>query len=210
MTGEKAEKEELALNSGRFTCERMHAKISKTTCLSRQFALVQGSKRFLFPECGSCSQGKIIAKEQQNMIGDKKEGATMQEQKKPGEETGEEKVKKCEECKERPPISKHSRLCAVCLQKKAMKARAEKAEKAKKDKKPLAAEKAKPAINPQPLPKALPKTDLTMVQVDFGGYAQIFDGVKKLAEEEIRPVELQIIYLLKSYLGRQKEPLKVA
>jgi len=142
----KMEIRDVSLIREYFFCERMHAKIPKATCVARQAALVQDSRRFLFPECGNCSQGKIIAKEQQNVNGDKKDETIMEEEIIPGEKTGEGKGKT--------------------------------------------------------LPEPPPKTDMAVVQVDFGDYAQIFEGVKKMAEEEIRPVELQIIYLLKSYLGR--------
>ena len=99
---EKAKKEELALNSGHFTCERMHARISKATCFARQFALVQGSKRFLFPECGSCSQGKKIAQDQPNTSGGKNEGPIIREQINPGEKPGKKKVKNVKSVGEGP------------------------------------------------------------------------------------------------------------
>lgn len=123
---------------------------------------------------------------------------------------GEEGKRLCKDCGEKPTMSAKCPYCASCMRKKSIEARAAKVGKVQKDNKAPAAGKAKIGIKPPALPKTPAKTKMAVVQVDFGGYSQIFEGVKKLAEEEIRPVELQIIYLLKSALGRHKEPLKVA
>ena len=45
------------------------------------------------------------------------------------------------------------------------------------------------------------------ILIDFSPYDNILEGIEKLAEEEVRPVELQIIYILKSYLKSQQNSL---
>jgi hypothetical protein len=46
-------------------------------------------------------------------------------------------------------------------------------------------------------PQQSPDTTLT---IEFKNYSSILREVEKLAEEEVRPVELQVIYILKQYL----------
>lgn len=40
----------------------------------------------------------------------------------------------------------------------------------------------------------------TRVVIEFGGYMSIFQAIKNLAEEELRPVDMQVIYMLKNQL----------
>ena len=46
-------------------------------------------------------------------------------------------------------------------------------------------------------PQQSPDTTLT---IEFKKHPSILREVEKLAEEEVRPVELQVIYILKQYL----------
>jgi len=41
--------------------------------------------------------------------------------------------------------------------------------------------------------------------INFGKYGSILKKVENIAEEEMRPVDLQVIYMLKSYLNNEKE-----
>jgi hypothetical protein len=157
-------------------------------------------------KCFSCGKFTEIKKKKEGPKIAGEEKVDMLDQGNPGGE----KVRLCKDCGEKPTISPKCPYCASCMRKKSIAARAEKAEKAQAANKAPEPGKPKPAVNPQPLIETPPRTGLAVVQVDFGGYPQIFEGLKKLAKEEIRPVELQIIYLLKSHLGRVNDPLRAA
>jgi hypothetical protein len=43
----------------------------------------------------------------------------------------------------------------------------------------------------------------TVLRIDFAKYSSILKEIKKLAEEEVRPVELEVIYILKRYVSGQ-------
>ena len=119
----------------------MHAKIPKSTCFARQFALVRGTRSFLFPECGSCSQGKAIAKEHQKIVRGDKEKSLMPDQAKSGSEASEGKAQMCKDCGEKPTISPHGPYCSSCMQKRAMAARARNKKAPQKDNGPQAGKK---------------------------------------------------------------------
>ena len=189
------EKGNVFLDSKYFNCERMHAKIPKATCFARQFALVQGSRRFLFPECGDCSQGKLIVKEHQNMLGGEKGKSIMPDQAKSGNEAREDGARLCKECGEKPPMG-NGPYCASCLQKRAVKARMKhpKASKRKKGERPA----ARPTAHSQ----GTPKVGTAAIRIDFGKHGTVLEEVVKLADEQMRPLETQIIFMLKTCLKR--------
>ncbi len=43
-----------------------------------------------------------------------------------------------------------------------------------------------------------------VIQVDFQKHMDVFNQVVKLAEEELRPLDLQILYILKGHLHYTK------
>lgn len=131
---------------------------------------------------------KIAGEEKVNMVDQNK--------------TGGEKPRLCKDCGEKPTISAKCPYCASCMRKRSIVARERKKEESGRDQTGL--------IKTPPGPKEAPKSEMAVVQVDFGGYPQILEGLKKMAKEEIRPVELQILYLVKSYLGRVNDPLRAA
>ena len=100
-----------------------------------------------------------------------------------------EEKKLCEECGERPRMSKFTKYCSPCLNsfKQAKKSAPEtpSTEKATTDK-----EKPEKAL----------KTANAAVVIEFGRYASVLDEVKKLADEEMRPVDMQVVYMLKKHL----------
>ena len=184
------------LDSRYFDCLRLHAKIPKSTCLARQFSLVRGTRSFLFPECGSCSQGKVIAQEHQNVIGGEKEKSLMVDQTKSGNEAREGGARLCQDCGEKPPMSPHSPYCSSCMQKRATKARMKSKKASKREK-----EEA-PAVGPGAHRKEAFRAGRVIMPVDFGRYREVLEAVVKLAEEEMRPLEIQIVFMLKSCLKR--------
>lgn len=109
--------------------------------------------------------------------------------------------KVCQDCGERPPISKKSPYCARCMAKRANEAK--KAKKAKK--KPLPKHPKKVSPSKAKAEKSPPHGDEAVVTIDFGKYAPILRKVESLAEEEVRSVESQIIYILKICLSSSAE-----
>jgi len=109
-----------------------------------------------------------------------------------------EGVRTCEECGERKTISPKHSLCPSCMAK-----RSSAAQKAKKT------VPGKPKTKTRDNAKAKPEKPLQGQNeartINFGKYGSILREVEKLAEEEMRPVDLQVIYMLKNYLNNEKE-----
>jgi hypothetical protein len=53
-----------------------------------------------------------------------------------------------------------------------------------------------------------PTIENTAVNIDFGKHPLIFKQVRELADQEIKPLELQIIYVLKCYFETGDMPFK--
>ena len=45
----------------------------------------------------------------------------------------------------------------------------------------------------------------TALEIEFGKHVSVLRDIERLAEEELRPVDLQIIYMLKNHLSSKKE-----
>jgi len=119
-----------------------------------------------------------------------------------------ENKKICEKCSEKPSISKFSKYCSSCLN--SFKTDKEKAPGKPKRKK-VSIDKALPEKVPETpkrekassgtaKPEKAPRTPDTAVRIEFGKYISVFKEVEKLADEEMRPVDMQIIYMLKKQL----------
>ena len=100
--------------------------------------------------------------------------------------------KLCEECKEKPLISPNHRLCASCMAIKSNKAR-------KQRNKTTAKEKMQKVAPPKGKVKSSPHGNMEFI-LDFEKYPPLLDKVTELAEEEMRPVDLQIFFMLREYL----------
>ena len=111
-----------------------------------------------------------------------------------------EGLKLCELCKSKPTITPRHRHCAGCMGK--MKKGIKKAAN-KLSKKPLRKPKGLSAVNTSLAVKPLQGAN-TSVSIDFREYFDIWGRIQKLAEEEIRPPEMQIIYILKKYLDQAR------
>lgn len=109
----------------------------------------------------------------------------------------------CSDCLEKERLG-NSPFCASCLGIRGNRAKAVKA-KDKGTEKPTKARKAqsKPKGRPKSK-KPLSKTD-TALRIEFGKHASILREVESLADKEIRPVECQVIYMLKKQLTREEE-----
>jgi len=110
----------------------------------------------------------------------------------------------CEECGERPTISPKHPLCPVCLAAKSNEKQASKRTGKKAVKKAGAKRKESVAPSIDKGEKPQPRGDLELV-VDFGKYGDVLKVVEALAEDEVRPVESQVIYILKRYLAGIKQ-----
>ena len=86
-------------------------------------------------------------------------------------------------------ISPGSPLCASCMAVKAHEAR-------KTKKKPSAQAKIKKEVPGA----AKPGRDDTTLIIEFGKHVPVLREVERQAEEEMRPIDLQVIYILKKHL----------
>ena len=104
-----------------------------------------------------------------------------------------ENVKLCEDCGQKPTLHPNSTLCASCMAKRSH---------GQRKTKQKATEKPKPANkgNHKHFPTKAPETANTAITIEFGKHGSILKEVEKLADEEMRPLDLQILYILKNYL----------
>ena len=108
----------------------------------------------------------------------------------------EESERTCKECGEKPTISPGCPYCASCMAVRSHKARPVKKKGPVKSKKKDTKDKAEPQK---------PQQDLnTALTIEFGKYVSVLNEIEKIAEEEVRSVNLQVIYILKNYLNSAK------
>lgn len=97
--------------------------------------------------------------------------------------------KLCKKCSEKPAISKFSPYCSPCLNSfKTVKKKAPEVLKKKK----AGSDKAKP--------EKARKTANAAVVIEFGKYDSILNEVKNLANDQMRPLDMQILFMLKKQL----------
>ena len=99
----------------------------------------------------------------------------------------------CEECNKNKTISPKHSLCASCMAIRSHKARSGK-------KKDPVKPKSKKTIHDKAKPEKPQKGHDTALTIEFGKYASVLNEIEKVAEEEVRSVDLQVIYILKKYL----------
>ena len=109
-------------------------------------------------------------------------------QKPPAATVKQENTRICEEC-DKTTISPKHPLCASCMARRSNKKRPPKKKGDTQGKNK--AEKVQQRGN----------MELT---IRFGKYASLLTEIEKMAEEEVRPPDLQVIYILKSYLNNAK------
>ena len=147
------------------------------TCLD--FAAVQNWKAFNCEQCGFYME-------------------TLQ---KPPESTAkQENTRICEKCGKNPTIQPNSPLCASCIGKQAWKDG--KAKKRPPNKKVPASTKRKETTQGQGKHKAEIGQPRAHFEVIFNEkYSLVLDEVERLAEDQVRTTEEQIIYIIKTYLS---------
>ena len=108
-----------------------------------------------------------------------------------------ENTRICGECKERQTISPGNPYCASCMSKKSWEARRVKKKAPVKSKKKDTTKDKAQTEKPQ-------QNRNTALTIEFSKHVSVLREVEKLAEEEVRPVDLQVIFILKNYLNNTK------
>jgi|GEM_PF-3236634 len=102
----------------------------------------------------------------------------------------------CEACGEKETIHPNSKLCASCM-----------AKKSHRGKKPHDAVGAGKIENPSTDKDKLliaPQGTSGGIVIEFKNHIQILKEVEKLAEQEMRPLDCQILYMLKKYMDAKE------
>ena len=117
-----------------------------------------------------------------------------------------ENTRICEKCGNNPTIQPNSPLCASCIGKQAWKGGKAK-KKGPSNKKAPASLKRKETTQGKDKHKAEIGQPRPHFEVVFSEkYSQVLKEVERLAEEEIRTVDEQIIYIVKNYLSNTQHP----
>jgi len=129
-------------------------------------------------------------------------GFYMETLQKPPESTvKQENTRLCSECGKNPTIQPNSPLCASCIGKQAWKdGKAKK--KRPPNKKAPGSLKRKETTQGKGKHKAEKAQQRGNMEIVFKGkYNKLLEEVEKLAESEIRTVDEQIVYIIKTYLS---------
>ena len=152
------------------------------SCLN--FAAIQNWKSF---NCESCLFFKSEVKDM----------PTIPKKKETPASTGKkEDARICEDCNKNKTISPKHSLCASCM--------ARRSNKSRPKKKVPASPKRKETTQNKAIPEKPQQDHDTALTIEFGKYASVLSEIKKIAEEEVRSIDLQIIYILKRYLSKDE------
>ena len=116
-----------------------------------------------------------------------KEGETMEDQ----QTQATPAARLCSICETKKTISPRHDICGSCLAAKGKLKREQTAKNAL-----LATKTEKVKEDKGPVEKAAHSKDMKVV-VDFAKYPSILNHIQKLADDQIRPVDAQIIFLIK-------------
>lgn len=98
----------------------------------------------------------------------------------------------CSECQKNKTISPKHSLCSSCMAKRSNEAR-------KRPKGPVTP-KRKNAAHDKHKPEKASHAQYKALTIEFGEHGDILKEIEKLAVEEVRPLECQVIFMLKKYL----------
>ena len=222
---------ELLDGPGYFYCERAKCKLRLDICIARQKANQQKEpfKALAFPICEECSQGtknKLLT-EIKKPIGPAKPKRGKGQRNEACELYSEcldvaakkvwklfncescpnykpdlkkpENTRICEGCGKKATITPKHALCASCLGKKP-----DRPKKAKKS--DVARSNKGRAGQPIDKPEQACRGQNTALTVEFSEkYISILKEIEELAEEEMRPIGLQVVYMLRNQLNTIKE-----
>jgi hypothetical protein len=181
-----------------FFCQKTNCKLRLAVCIQRQKA---NKERKAFTEtpfmvCEDCPQG--IQNRNQQSKGDLKlseeERESQQSPEAPSFERQEPQPDLCEDCGKKPRLGS-SPYCASCMAIRGNKIRARKKQEASVQQKK---KKTAPAHS---MSLEAQNTPNTALRIEFGEHASILREIEKVAKEEFRPVEYQVIYMLKEQLS---------
>jgi hypothetical protein len=189
-----------------FMCERRGREVKLGRCIGMQKANAEKERPDTpdpFPVCIGCEQGawnrrfKGVWTDESPTLTDEKAMVTMEKPESSG---------LCEKCGEKPKFGR-SPYCASCMARKSNEARKGKTTK-KSTKSRKGRKKAGPAEKPE---KSPPRGDTAVLKIDFGRkYAPILRQVECLADQEVRSVESQVIYMLKTSLRQLGETAQLS
>lgn len=168
------------MNTNHFSCKRLNAPITPvSTCLARQRANLETPHRIPFISCVRCSQGEEIYKKH-HLTADKMKGEEMKDN---AASSTDPKTRLCSECNEKPTMSKNCPYCASCMARRSH---------IKRPKNTTATE--------QHLPEPLEVNKGLTVHLDFMSHKELHGRLEDLARDELRSLENQVIYILKSHV----------
>ena len=204
-----------------FLCEKAHCRMRFAVCVQRQAENDRASKGrniFFFPHdvCVECRQGvrNMKAFERKGSLMQKNPNDARQDAQEPGgapaatsrrdapsesnarpetvaqgkkapEKKESPEKRQCIECHERPTMTPRAPYCAKCMAARGNRKRWEK----------VAKQKATGASKPLP-----PERTESAVTIKFGKYTHLLEALIALAEKEMRPLDMQILFILNRYL----------
>lgn len=187
-------------------CKKTRCTLRMEICLRRQDIAAgerdAGDKLINYGDCLDCEQGR---KNRDSMA----EGLKMKETAK---RDGEQNTRICEECGKEKTMTKSHKIGARCM---ALRLKAKKgiapAQNGAADKPGRPQEdKSGPGAAPrQPGGEKIDPGAKMRVEIDFTKHPDLLSRIEGLSEEEVRPREHQILYMLKRYLsspGAEKQP----
>jgi hypothetical protein len=171
-----------------FHCSKASCKLRLQVCLDRQNENVNKGFRKPFPHpiCLGCKQGEY------NLTISKERAGKMAPENQSTEDT-KPKVRICETCNEKKTISPNVPYCPSCMAKRSN------AKRKVAKKTPYTAKTGKKAQHRGNGKGGNGRPD-TSVVVDFSIHMSILKTIETMAEEEVRPLESQIIYILKMHI----------
>lgn len=137
----------------------------------------EGWKSF---SCEACAIYASVQVEDESSVEGRKEPAGQAKPPAAGEK------RMCAECQQRPTISPGSKYCPRCMAVRGNQKRWKKG-------KPAA---AKAASKPAPLPTPSAKSPAALLTLDFGRHARVIECLARLAEKEMRSIEMQALFML--------------
>jgi len=116
-------------------------------------------------------------------------------------EEKKENTRICKECNSNKTISPKHPLCASCMARRSNKKRPLR-------KKVSTSTKRKDTTQGKGRHKAVKVQQRGNMEltIRFGKYTSLLTEIEKMAEEEVRPPDLQVIYILKTYLSNTQHP----
>jgi hypothetical protein len=181
-----------------FLCRKTGCTLRMEICLRRQDIATEerdsfGDPLLSYMDCLDCEQGR---KNRKSMA----EGLKMV---KTAEKEGEQNTRICEECGKEKTITKAHRLGARCMAQRTNAKRGSAPAQSRPTDATGRSQDEKRGPGPTLHPPGGEKIDpeaKTRVEIDFAKHPDLLSHIEKLSEEEVRPRDHQILYMLKRYI----------